>query len=497
MTADFALLRAVKPLCGLLLASLALVSVGEVGAQPKPMPAKPQGRPNLIVVLLDDADVEITESMPRLRSLMIEKGVRFTSNIASTPLCGPSRAVLLTGQYAHNTKVYYNDAAEGGYRAWSKGGFDERNIGPWLQAQGYRTGLFGKYMNDFPNGRPETFVPRGWDDFRGVLSDREAHNNRFTLNENGVLKLYEASTGGYQTDILSARLEAFVRAAARLDGRPFFALLSVSAPHVPPEPADRHLAAFPGDQAPRKPSFDESDLSDKPKALRDQAAALTPKTTREIATTYRAMRQSLLSVEDAMEALLKALTETGEISTTYIFLTSDNGWMRGEHRIPAEKYVPYEESIRVPLIVRGPLVAAGRSLRRVVGLVDLVPTLLELAGAPKTAGAGSDGRSLVPLLHANDPSKVPWRESILIEHFGGGAPFRVRSYSGTRSENQTYVEYVTGEKESYDLVNDPYQMENKAATLSPSALAKLSARVKALKACAAAACRAAEGVSKN
>jgi arylsulfatase A-like enzyme len=238
-------------------------------------------------------------------------------------------------------------------------------------------------------------------------------------------------------------------------------------------------------------------LSDKPKALRDQASALTPKATREIDTTYRAMRQSLLSVEDAMEALLKALTETGEISKTYIFLTSDNGWMRGEHRIPAEKYAPYEESIRVPLIVRGPLVAAGRSLNRVVGLVDLVPTLLELAGAPRSAVAGSDGRSLVPLLHATDPSRVPWRESILIEHFGGGAPFRVRSYSGMRSENETYVEYVTGEKEFYDLVKDPYQMGNKAATLSPSALAKLSARVNALKTCVAAACRVAEGVSKN
>jgi arylsulfatase A-like enzyme len=497
VTAGFGPLRAAKPVRGLLFATFAFLSVWGAGAQPKPTMAKPKDRPNLVVVLLDDAGVEITESMPRIRSLMIEKGVRFTSSIASTPLCGPSRAVLLTGQYAHNTKVYYNDGAEGGYRAWSKGGSDERNIGPWLQAQGYRTGLFGKYMNDFPNGRPETFVPSGWDDFRGVLSDREARNNRFTLNENGFLRLYEASAGGYQTDVLSARLEAFVRAAARPAGRPFFALLSVSAPHVPPEPADRHLAAFPGDHSPRKPSFDEADLSDKPEALRDQAASLTPMAAREIDATYRAMRQSLLSVEDAMEALLKALTETGEISKTYIFLTSDNGWMRGEHRIPAEKYAPYEESIRVPLIVRGPLIASGRSLNRVVGVVDLVPTLLELAGAPKTAAARSDGRSLVPLLHATDPSRVPWRESILIEHFGGGAPFRVRSYSGMRSENETYVEYVTGEKESYDLVKDPYQMENQAATLSPSALARRSERVKAFKICAAAACRAVEGVSKN
>ncbi len=470
----------------LLVASFAFLAVCRVDAQT---------HPNLIVVLLDDADVDITESMPRLRSLMIDRGARFTSNIANTPLCGPSRALLLTGQYAHNTRVYYNDGPEGGYTPWSKGGYDEKSIGPWIQAQGYRTGLFGKYINDFPNGQKETFVPGGWNDFRGILSDREARNNRFTLNENGVLKVYEASSGGYQTDLLSQRLNEFIRSAEANDAQPFFGFLALSAPHVPPEPAERHLAAFPGDQAPRKPSFDEANLSDKPKMLRDQAQPLTPAAAREIDTTYRAMRQSLLSVEDAMEALFKTLTETGELSNTYIFLTSDNGWFRGEHRIPTEKYAPYEESIRVPLIVTGPGVRAGRTVNRVVGLVDLAPTLLELAGAQSSSIAASDGRSLVPLLQAADPLKVPWRESILIEHFGGGSPFRVRSYSGIRSETDVYVEYVTGEKEYYDLVKDPYQMENTAASRSPAALAKLSARVTALKKCAGAACRVAEGAA--
>ena len=480
---------------GVLVATFAVLSFCGVGAQPNANDAKPKARPNLIVVLLDDAEANITESMPRLRSLLIEKGARFTSNIANTPLCGPSRAVLLAGQYAHNTRVLFNDGPEGGYAPWVAGGYDERNLGPWLQAQGYRTGLFGKYMNGFPLGRKETFVPAGWHDFRGILSDREARNNRFTLNENGVLKLYEAALGGYQTDLLSRRLDEFVRASEKNDDQPFFAFLSLSAPHVPPEPAERHLAAFPDERAPRKPSFDEADLSDKPKALQEQAQPLTKQLGREIDTTYRAMRQSLLSVEDGLEQLLETLTETGEISNTYIFLTSDNGWFRGEHRIPAEKYAPYEESIRVPMMVTGPGVVAGRTLNRVVSLVDLAPTLLELAGAPLAAIEAGDGRSLVPLLHAADPLKIPWRESILIEHFGGGAPFRVRAYSGIRSETETYVEYASGEKEYYDLRKDPYQMENKAASLSPAALEKLAGRVAALKKCATAACRAAEGAA--
>ena len=487
------------------LAIMACVFISACGAgapqtSPPPSPSpkeatSPKDRPNLILVLLDDADVEITESMPRLRSLLMEKGVRFTSNVANTPLCGPSRALLLSGRYAHNTKVYYNNGPEGGYTPWLAAGYDERNIGPWLKAQGYRTGIFGKYLNDFPLGQPETFVPKGWDDFNVVMSDREARNNHFTLNANGALSPQEASKGGYQTDLLSQRLDAFIRGSERNDDQPFFAFLSVSAPHVPPEPAERHLGAFPGDKAPRKPSFDEADLSDKPVRLREQAVPITPVTAREIDTTYRAMRQSLLAVEDAMESLVKTLTETGELSKTYIFFTSDNGWFRGEHRIPTEKYAPYEESIRVPLIVRGPGVAPGLALRQATGLVDLAPTLLELAGAPRALIDAGDGRSLVPLLHSKDRGSVPWRESILIEHFGGGAPFRVRSYSGIRSESDVYVEYASGEKEYYDLAKDPYQMNNTARSLSAATLAHLSGRVAALKDCVSGSCRAAEGNS--
>ncbi|MBK5255299.1 MAG: sulfatase [Vicinamibacteria bacterium] len=479
---------------GLFFASFALSSACGPGAQTAGSATRPKDRPNLIVVVLDDADVGITESMPRFRSLFMEQGVRFTSNLANTPLCGPARALLLTGQYAHNTKVYYNNGPEGGYTPWRAGGYDEGNIGVWLKAAGYRTGLFGKYMNDFPLGREETFVPKGWDDFRVILSDREARNNHFTLSENGVLKLQEAGSGGYQTDVLSRRMREFIRAKKGGDSRPFFAYLALSAPHVPPEPAERHRLAFPDEKAPRKPSFDEADISDKPKALRDQAEPLTPWWNREIDKTYREMRQSLLSVEEAMDALIKTLEETGELSNTYIFFTSDNGWFRGEHRIPTEKYAPYEESIRVPLFVRGPGVPAGRTVSQVVGLVDLPATLLDLAGAPGELIASSDGRSLVPLLHAKG-ERVPWRESILIEHFGGGAPFRVRSYSGIRSENDVYVEYASGETEYYDLIKDPYQMENTAGKLPPALLANLSQRVKGLETCAAATCRAAEGVS--
>jgi N-acetylglucosamine-6-sulfatase len=473
---------------------VALLAAGARAQPPSPSKAAPgKERPNLIVVLLDDADADILETMPRLRTLVGDRGARFTANVANTPLCGPARAVILTGQYAHRTKVYYNNGPEGGYTPWLAGGYDAKNLGPWLQDLGYRTGIFGKYLNDFPSGRAETFVPPGWDDFRGVLSDREAHNNRFTLNENGALTVYDAATGGYQTDLLSGKLDAFIRASEARDDQPFFALLSLSAPHVPPEPAERHKDAFPGDVAPRKPSYDEADLKDKPKALQEQAKPLTPADHREIDATYRAMRQSLLAVEDAIESLTQdARRDFGERSKTYIFLTSDNGWMRGEHRIPSEKYAPYEESIRVPLIVTGP----GRAR----GPCRLPPHRTRGSGthAPRPRGGVRVGDPGVrrafsrAFLRAVKPETTPWRESILIEHFGGGSPFRVRSYVGARTEKDVYIEYATGEKEYYDLVADPFQMENRASSLAPAVLARLSARLAALRNCAAAACRAAE-----
>ena len=473
----------------------ALLSIGSAAGSRQLVPVPP-ARPNVILILLDDADVEITESMPRLRAQFHQKGTAFNSAIANTPLCGPSRAILLSGQYAHRNGVRTNVGRDGGYARWLAAGRDAKNLGPRLQAAGYRTGLFGKYMNDFPAGKPETFVPPGWNDFQGVLSDREAHNDRYTLNDNGTLRIHEAASGGYQTDLLSERLERFVRESEKSDDQPFFALLALSAPHVPPEPAARHQEDLPGATAPRKPSYDEADISDKPRALREQAERLTPWWGREIDSTYRQMKLSLLSVEDAVESLVRVLAETGETANTFLILASDNGWMRGEHRIPSEKYVPYEESIRVPLVVVGPGVPAGRSIERLAGMIDLYPTLLDLAGVSAASFAPeSDGRSLVPLLRAADPSTVPWRDAILIEHFGGGAPYRVRSYSGIRTENETYVEYATGEVEYYDLRTDPFQMQNTATALSPARRKELARRVQAFVQCEGSSCRRADTVS--
>ena len=461
-------------------------------ANPTPTPAPTVAKPNIILVLLDDGEDAMVSNMPRIRANFIERGLRFTNAFANTPLCGPSRANILAGQFSHNTRVIQNIGGEAGYPAWAEGGYNTNNIGPWLKAAGYRTGIFGKYQNDYPTRLDpkdfvENFVPPGWDDWRVVMSDREASNDSYTLNENGALNRY-ASPSGYQADILAARLDSFLRATEANDAQPFFAFLSLGAPHTPTAPAARHLSAYAGATAPRGSSFNEADMSDKPRWLQDQTPLIDAETIRGIDEDYRGSLQAMLAVEEAMDALLTTLDQLGETSNTYIFFTSDNGLHRGEHRLRGGKNTPYEESIRMPFYVRGPGVPTGRTIEHLAGLVDLVPTFLGLAGTPIPASV--DGMSLAPLLTATPPAITAWRQEMLIEHpAGAGLPVRIPAYYAVRTQTELYVEYDNFENEYYDLRTDPAQLNNLARSAPSSTLSRLAARVAALKGCRGASCR--------
>jgi arylsulfatase A-like enzyme len=480
---------------GIALSSAGCGGTGIAGPSPANPTASPtpvtSAKPNIIFVLLDDGEDAMVSSMPRFKADFIDRGVRFTNAFANTPLCGPSRANILSGQFSHNTRVIGNVGSDAGYPAWAAAGYDVNSIGPWLKAAGYKTGIFGKYQNDYPTsltGAPETFVPAGWDDWRVVMSDREASNDFYTLNENGVLRLYTSNNNGYQADILSERMQSFLRSAESNDSQPFFAFLALGAPHTPTAPAARHLSAFPGATAPRGPSFNEADISDKPRWLQDQSPLIDARTIAEIDTDYRGSLQALLAVEEAMDSLFQTLDQLGEASNTYVFFTSDNGVHRGEHRLRGGKNTPYEESIRMPFYVRGPGVPAGRTIEHLAGLVDLAPTFLTLAGAPVPASV--DGMSLAPLLTATPPALSAWRQEMLIEHpAGAGLPIQIPAYYGVRTQTELYVEYDNSENEYYDLRADPYELNNLSRGASSSTLSRLSARVTALKACRGASCR--------
>jgi len=465
----------------------------------------PPLRPNIIFILTDDLDAGSAAFMPRLKALLIDQGVSFSNFFVSFSLCCPSRATILRGQYAHNTQILGNRPPDGGFEKFYSLGEENSTIATWLQAAGYRTMYVGKYLNGYPGDAALTYVPPGWDEWYSAVKGNPYSEYNYTLNENGKLVSYGNTPEDYGTDVYARKAVDFIQRTAK-EGKPFFIHLSVYAPHGPATPAPRHENLFPNAQAPRTPNFNEEDVSDKPAYIRNRP----PLTSREIVQIdeqYRERLQSLQAVDDAIASLIDTLNATGQLDKTYIFFTSDNGFHLGNHRLALGKVAPYEEDIRVPLIVRGPGVPAGQTREHLVGNVDLAPTWAELAGAQ--APAFVDGRSLVPLLGEIPPSPESWRQAFLLENGDLAAQTRVLTtepgdfarqireagippFRGLRTKDYLYVEYNTGERELYDLTHDPYELENLVSTADPALLKRLSSWLAELRRCAGASCRAAE-----
>ena len=205
---------------------------------------------------------------------------------------------------------------------------------------------------------------------------------------------------------------------------------------------------------------------------------------------FRKRAQSVLAVDKMIGALQAAVSASGAVKSTYFVFSSDNGYHMGEHRLMPGKMTAFDEDIRVPLIVTGPGVPAGRSLDAIVENIDLCPTFAELASA--TAPANVDGHSLVPLLHGESPAT--WRTVALVEHHG---PNRdptdpdlpaVRSgnpttYEAIRQPTSLYVEYSDGTKEYHDLTSDPDELRNTYGSLASAEKAKLAATLAAISNC--------------
>lgn len=472
--------------------------------------------PNIIFLLTDDLDAASIASMPNLQALLVEQGASFSQFFDTVSLCCPSRAATLRGQYAHNTQILSNRPPLGGFERFYELGHENSTVATWLQGAGYRTALLGKYLNGYPQEGAPDYVPPGWDEWASPVAGNPYGNYNYTLNENGALVAYGDSPADYLTDVLAAKATSFITTP---DGRPFFLYLATYAPHGPATPAPRHQDTFPGATAPRTVSFDEEDVSDKPAWVRGQPA-LNRLGIRQIDTLYRKRLQSLLAVDEMIGALVETLRASGQLDNTYLFFTSDNGFHLGQHRLLPGKQTAYEEDIRVPLLVRGPGVPAGRTLDHLAGNTDLAPTFAALAGAP--APDFIDGRSLAPLLGADPPPPAAWRQAYLVEHTlpvrererrprsggdrdgtreppdlfelaqPGRDKLQIPTYAALRTVDYLYVEYATGERELYDLLADPNQLHNLAATADPALLGELSPRLAELRGCAGAACRAAE-----
>ena len=428
--------------------------------------------------------------MPRLKALIADRGTTFANAFVTTPLCSPSRASILTGQYAHNHGLLSNQLPLGGFERWSQSGKEQATIATALKAGGYRTILIGKYMNAYQPGSPPYIAP-GWDDWHSLFSDR-AQDPYFdySFNDNGTIRSYGSGPEDYATDVMGTKaVEALRRAEAAGDSQPFLLFLSLGAPHTPALRHPKYENRFQGLAAPRPASFDEADVSDKP-AYIQLFPRFNDRDLRRIDFLYRDRVACLQSVDELLDKVVAELEALSELGNTLVVFTSDNGFFLGPHRFNRGKGAPYEEATRVPLMVRGPGVQAGAVRREMVTNLDLAPTVAALAGA--TLGGEPDGRSLVPFLQGSSVSD--WRRDFLLEFWqnsedpdaeDGGIP----TWQALRNETTTYVDYETGEGELYDLVRDPAQIDSMYASAPAATLSPLVQRLAALKGCRGASCR--------
>lgn len=453
-------------------------------------------RPNVVVVQTDDQTLADMAALPEVRRLIGEQGVTFADYHASFSLCCPSRASLLTGQYAHTTGVEGNVPPKGSVTAFD----DRRTLPVWLKRAGYRTAHVGKYLNLYTTG-----IPPGWDEWYTGVDPTTYRYFGFTLNENGVPRTYGSRPEDYSTDVFTDKAVDVVRRNA---GRPFFLALDYVAPHTqvaqvprvipgsPPVPAPRHAGRFADLPLPRDPSFDEEDVSDKPTHVQ-RRPRLSAETIDEITTLFRARRASLLAVDEGVARVIAALRETGVLDRTYVFFVSDNGFMAGQHRYPEGKLRFYEPSTHLPLLVRGPGVARGATIRASAMTIDLAPTIAELTGA--RPDLEPDGVSLAPVLRA---PRTRWNRYLLHEYVAPDGPLSSLdpdasdnaepSFRGVRSsDGYVYVEHDSGERELYDLGRDPHQLDNRAADAAyETTRARLATALAQLRDCRGAGCRA-------
>jgi N-acetylglucosamine-6-sulfatase len=417
-------------------------------------------RPNVVVLMTDDQTLASLSSMQQTNALLAGQGTVFDQAVATFPLCCPSRATALTGQYAHNHQVVHNAGDFGGHRRLAHA----NTLPVWLQEAGYRTMHVGRYLNghEYSDG-----IPPGWSDWHGSPHSGAFNYERWRVNEDGSLVFYPTADnpGEYQTDFYGRRAGELIERAAPGE-RPFYLQVWFVAPHraAPrdpddprtigsPSPASRHRDLFAATPMPRPPSFDEANTLDKPQVVADRPR-LDAETVAGIEENWRQELESLQAVDEAVTHIVGTLERTGELANTLIVFTSDNGYMHGEHRAEAEKVLLYEESIRVPLIMRGPGVPPGVHDPRPVANIDLVPTILDVTDA--TPHRVLDGRSLMELM---EDRSLWWGRDILLEN-GNGAN-GVPAYRAIRTGSFVYAEHLTtGEYELYDLERDPYQLRS-------------------------------------
>jgi N-acetylglucosamine-6-sulfatase len=416
-------------------------------------------RPNIVLILTDDQRADTLQYMPATQDLLADRGVTFSNNFCPTPVCAPSRASILTGLYTHNHHIAKN--------ADSSDKFDDASTLPvWLKNSGYFTGLIGKYLNDYNDTSMTTwpYQPPGWDVWVPFKDDPGYFN--YYLIENLKEVLYGNSDSNYSTTVLANKAVDFIQNAPA--GKPMFLYFAVKAPHYPAKPLASDFEKFSMLPNYRPPSFNEADVSDKPKWVRD--IPLMSSSDIETNDTFRKNQIACLqAVDRSVAQIVHALETMGKLDNTVIIFSSDHGMMWGEHRVSIAKNCAYEEAAKAPLIIRTPT-SSAKVKNNLVMNIDIPATISDFAGV--TPPYPINGKSLKGLV---DGSVTTWRQEVLLEAMNP-------VMQGVRTPQYVYFQYSSGEKEFYDLTTDPYQLQSKHADPAYSSIiSDLKVKLAALK----------------
>lgn len=460
-------------------------------------PASPRpDAPNVIVFMTDDQSIEQMAALPRTQELLAGRGVTFSNSFVNYPTCCPSRATFLTGQHATNHGVLWNRPPDGGFEKFAG---QDTTLPVALQANGYDTYFVGKYLNGYGITPEFRTIPKGWSNFHGLVEPTATMYFGYSMFHDGQMTDYTMRDEDYITDVTTDIALANLRKQAETGG-PLFMWVSYVAPHSaggvgrvefeanagalraeldegpkPAIPAPRHVGLAKDVSLPVFPSYNEEDIEDKPAPL--QRPPMDGATEEGVLTAYRQEIESLMSVDESIQAIVQELEAQGRLDNTYLIFTSDNGQMHGQHRFASGKYLVYEPSIRVPLIIAGPGVRAGEA-SSLVSNVDLAPTIADLTSTELLREP--DGKSLVPLLRDGGAA---WDRALFIETRGPIFPLRPQ-YRAVRAKDWLYAEYSSGDRELYDLVADPDQLVNVVSDPSYAAtVVQLSGWLRILESC--------------
>ena len=421
--------------------------------------------PNIIVIVTDDQRKNTMSVMPETRRWFSRSGVTYKSAWAPTPLCCPARSSIFTGQYAHNHLVHNNDVGQ-------VNNLQQRHTIQFLLGRaGYRTGMVGKYLNSWDIAQ----APPHFDRY-SLAGSNQYYDSMWNLD--GELVTHH----GYATRFLKRRVIEFLREAEKDDDkRPWFLYVATRAPHSPANPEPRYERA----RVPPwngNPAVFETDRTDKPPHVQADVGRFW-----HARRHRKAQLRALMSVDDFMEDLRVALTRLDEKNSTLAFYVSDNGEQWAEHGVTG-KGAAYTGSIKVPMLARLPgRLPEGKRDERMVTLVDIAPTILDAAKV--TQNHVLDGRSLL------DGS---WRRNtLLFEYWNQLRRSERPTWAAVRTREAQYTEYYDNDaqgvvfREHYDLLSDPWQLDNTLADLdagNDSDVSSLSALLNRYRDCRGSSC---------